>query len=211
MGRLRFKPWALDYLIESKIAITNPEEYKDKWNNIFHNDNPIWIEIGMGKGSFTIKKAELNPNFNIIGIEKFPSVQVIPVQRVEENKLENLKFISGDAINISQWFNKDTLDKIFLNFSDPWPKASHSKRRLVFHTFLNSYYDLLKPGGTVEFKTDQLPLFEFAIEQANEKTKFFIKNEIRDLHKNKENVIKTEYEEKFSNLGNKIYYLELQK
>lgn len=211
MGRLRKKPWAEDYLNESKITFTEPELLKGKWRKEFGNDNPIWLEIGMGKGGFTLSQSDANKDKNILGIEKFPSVQVMPVKKVEEDPRENLKFISGDATAITDWFEEESIDKIFINFPDPWPKASHAKRRLLFHTFLNDYFKILKKGSWIEFKTDQLPLFEFALEQVNEKTKFTIKNETRNLHADNPNVIKTEYETRFSNMGNPIYYVELHK
>ncbi len=212
MGRLRKKPWADEYLKKSKVTITNPNNFKDKWSKkVFKNDNPIWIEIGMGKGGFTLKQSEVNLNINILGIEKYSSVQIIPIKKYEENPKNNLRFISGDASDILEWFGKESIDKIFINFPDPWPKEKHSKRRLVFHKFLNDYYKILKKGGWIEFKTDQLPLFEFSLEEAFEKTKFIIKNEIRNLHSTKPEVIKTEYEKKFSELGNPIYYVEFFK
>lgn len=212
MGRLRKKPWAEDYLIESKITFTEPETMKGEWRKkVFNNDNPLWIEIGMGKGGFTLAQADENKNVNILGIEKFPSVQVMPVKKVELEPRDNLKFISADAESITEWFEEESIDKIFINFPDPWPKASHAKRRLVFHTFLNDYFKLLKKGSWIEFKTDQLPLFEFALEQVEEKTKFVIENKSMNLHSDKEKVIKTEYETRFSNMGNPIYYVELHK
>ncbi len=210
MGRLRFKPWALEYLEDSKIVTTEPKQFKNKWQTFFKKEQPIWIEIGMGKGGFTFRQAEINKNINLIGIEKYPSVQVIPVKKTEEAEIDNLKFISGDASEIKEWFDDDSIDKIFINFPDPWPKERHAKRRLLFRDFLNKYYDILSKNGCIEFKTDQLPLFEFALEEI-EKTKFSISDEIRDLHKNSENIIKTEYENKFSSMGNKIYYVKFIK
>ena len=195
MGRLRKKPWAAEYLNKSKIVETQPNKMKDKWSiKKFPKNQPLWIEIGMGKGDFANKQAEINPDVNIIGIEKYSSVQIIPVKKSEQKTKDNLRFISGDAAEILQWFNEKSLDKIFINFPDPWPKKRHEKRRLLFHTFLNDYYKLLKPGMYIEFKTDQLSLFEFAIKQVKEKTKFIIKNENRDLHKKNSNIITTEYD-----------------
>ncbi|BDU67669.1 MAG: tRNA (guanine-N(7)-)-methyltransferase [Candidatus Tyloplasma litorale] len=212
MGRLRKKPWADEYLKNSKIAFVNPINLKGLWNKeVFKNENCIWIEIGMGKGNFTIQQAMNNKNINMIGIDKYPSVQIVPVKKIEENIIDNLKFISGDAMNICDWFNNESIDKIFINFPDPWPKSKHEKRRLLHSNFLNEFYKILKHNSKIEFKTDQLDLFEFALEEVNSKTKFKIKNEIRDLHKNKSDVIMTEYEKKFSSLGKIIYYVELYK
>lgn len=212
MGRLRKKPWAEDYLRDSNIVITDPIENINNWNKkLFNNNNEIWIEIGMGKGGHTLELAKQNPNKNIIGIEIFPSVQVIPVKKAEELELPNLLFISGDASNIDEWFNKESIDRIFINFPDPWPKERHAKRRLLFHTFLKRYYSILRNDSIIEFKTDQLPLFDFTIEEVEEKTKFKIENVSRNLHKEKKNIIKTEYENKFSSMGNLIYFLILRK
>ncbi len=216
MGRLRMDRDSLPYLEESKITYTNPKDYKGKWNiEVFNNDKPLWIEIGMGKGDFTLEKSIANPEVNFLGIEKYPTVQQIPVKRAEEKEIANLKFISGDANEILEWFEEESIDRIFINFPDPWPKERHAKRRLVFNSFLNDYYKLLKPGGVIEFKTDQLPLFEFSLEQANEETKFVIKNETRNLHalpiEENPSPIKTGYERKFSALGNEINYVEFHK
>ncbi len=216
MGRLRMDRDALPFLEKEDVSFTNPKEYIGKWNSeVFNNDKPLWIEIGMGKGEFTLTKSQAHPEVNFIGIEKYPTVQQIPVKKSIEIGIENLKFISGDANEILEWFEEETVDKIFINFPDPWPKERHDKRRLVYHTFLNDYYKLLKPGGIIEFKTDQLPLFEFSLEQASEKTKFNIVNETRNLHSLSEeenpSPIKTGYEKKFSALGNEINYVEFHK
>ncbi len=212
MGRLRMNRDSLPYLEKSNISFTEPKKYIDKWNKeVFNNEKPLWVEIGMGKGDFTLKQAETNPEINLLGIEKYPTVQEIPVKKAEAMKLNNLKFISGDANEILEWFNEESIDKMFINFPDPWPKERHAKRRLLFHTFLNDYFKLLKKGAWIEFKTDQLPLFEFALEQVKDNTKFIIKNEIRDLHKEQPDVIKTGYEIKFSSMGHPIYYVEFYK
>ncbi len=216
MGRLRLDKEALPYLEKSDLVITEPKLFKGKWNEeVFKNDKPIWIEIGMGKGEFTLEKPNENTNVNFLGIEKYPTVQQIPVKKAETLNIENLKFISGDAAEILEWFEEGSIDKIFINFPDPWPKERHAKRRLVFHSFLNDYYKLLKDGGIIEFKTDQIDLFEFSLEQAEEKTKFTIKNVTRDLHslpiEKNPSPIKTGYEKKFSALGNEINYVEFHK
>ncbi len=216
MGRLRMDREALPFLEKEEVSYTNPKEFIGKWNKeVFNNEKPLWIEIGMGKGEFTLKKSQAHPEVNFIGIEKYPTVQQIPVKKSLEIEIGNLKFISGDANEILEWFEEESIDKIFINFPDPWPKERHDKRRLVYHTFLNDYYKLLKPGGIIEFKTDQLPLFEFSLEQAIEKTKFKIVNETRNLHSLKDednpSPIKTGYEKKFSALGNEINYVEFHK
>lgn len=210
MGRLRKKPWAEEYLNKSMITCTHPKDNKGKWNIFFGNNNPLWLEIGIGKGTFTIFQSEHNPNINIIGIEKFPSIQVIPIKKTEEKNIENLKFISGDARNILDWFEESSIDKIFINFPDPWPKQRHSKRRLVHKDFLDNYYKILKPGCFIEFKTDQKNLFDFSLDQIL-KTKFKYSEIQRDLHKYNPLVNKTEYEIKFSEKGNKIHFVKMEK
>ncbi len=216
MGRLRMDRDSLPYLENSEITFTKPNELKNKWKEeIFNNDKPLWIEIGMGKGEFTLLKSSAHPEVNFIGIEKYPTVQQIPVKKAEELNIPNLKFISGDANEILEWFEEGSVDKIFINFPDPWPKDRHAKRRLVFNTFLNNYYKLLAKGGVIEFKTDQIDLFEFSLEQAKEHTKFTIENETRNLHalpiEENPSPIKTGYEKKFSALGNEINYVEFHK
>lgn len=216
MGRLRMNRDALPYLKETKIVFLDPHYSNDEWRtNVFQNNNELWIEIGMGKGDFTIENALANPNINFIGIEKYPTVQQIPVKRTEELKISNLKFISGDVVDIQEWFEEESVDKIFINFPDPWPKEKHAKRRLVFNIFLNSYYRILRPGGSIEFKTDQIDLFEFALEEAKNFTKFKILNVTRNLHslplEKNPSPIKTGYEIKFSALGNEINFVEFHK
>ena len=207
---------ALPYLEKSKLVVIDPKLYKGKWNKeFFNNEKLIWIEIGMGKGEFTLEKSLENFDVNFLGIEKYPTVQQIPVKKAENLDIKNLNFISGDAAEILEWFEEGSIDKIFINFPDPWPKDRHAKRRLVFHSFLNDYYKILKKDGIIEFKTDQIDLFEFSLEQANEKTKFKIKNITKNLHylpiEENPSPIKTGYEKKFSALGNKINYVEFHK
>lgn len=216
MGRLRIDRESLPYLEKSSIVVTNPKKFKGRWNSeLFKNNKPLWIEIGMGKGEFTLEKSCAHQEVNFLGIEKYPTVQQIPVKQAEELKIPNLRFISGDASEILEWFDEGTIDKIFINFPDPWPKERHAKRRLVFNSFLNDYYKLLKQGGIIEFKTDQINLFEFALEQASEFTEFEIINDTRDLHslpiEKNPSPIKTGYEKKFSALGNEINYVEFHK
>lgn len=216
MGRLRMDRDSLPYLENNESTITEPKNFKGKWNTeVFKNDKELWIEIGMGKGEFTLQKPVAHPDINFIGIEKYPTVQQIPVKKNDELKIENLRFISGDAAEILEWFEEGTIDRIFVNFPDPWPKERHAKRRLVHHSFLNDYYKLLKVGGLIEFKTDQTVLFDFSLEQAEESTKFTIENVTRDLHslplEENPSPIKTGYEKKFSELGNIISYVEFHK
>lgn len=212
MGRLRKKPWAAKYLKKSKLVFTKPEKFINKWTKkVFKNDNELWIELGMGKGKFITEHSNNQPNINFLGVEKFPSVQVMAIKKVEDNPNKNLRFISGDASDILNWFPSESISKIFINFPDPWPKAKHAKRRLVFDGFLNKYYSILKVGGELEFKSDQKSLFEFALEEIETKTNFEMIEKSFDLHKDKKNVVTTEYENKFIEKGNKIFYLKIKK
>lgn len=185
---------------------TNGDDYKGLWKqNIFHNDHPIHIEIGMGKGQFITQLAKENPNINYIGIEKYSSVLVRALDKREALETNNLIFLRMDAEDLDSYFAQNEVAKIYLNFSDPWPKDRHAKRRLTSTNFLVRYDKVLQPDGFIQFKTDNRPLFDFSLEQLDEAN--WIKDEVNfDLHKNgpAPNNIMTEYEEKFYKLGNPI-------
>lgn len=203
--RLRNVPGARDEIAVNRFVVHNPEEYKGKWREKFGNDNPIHIEIGMGKGQFIIKLAELNPNINYIGIEKFSSVLIRAVEKQEEAELPNLVFIRFDAEEIESIFAENEIDRIYLNFSDPWPKDRHAKRRLTSTRFLARYKNFLKTDGYVAFKTDNKDLFDFSLEQVKE-AGWRLEDVTFDLHNSpyNEGNIMTEYEERFSAKGNPI-------
>lgn len=179
---------------------------KGHWNEVFGNDNPIRIEIGMGKGAFIMEQARRNPDVNFVGIEKYSSVLLRAIQKQEEEQLPNLKLIRMDAEYITDVFAPGEVDTIYLNFSDPWPKARTAKRRLTSRVFLHRYEKILKPAGVVEFKTDNNDLFEFSLEEI-EPAGWELVSMTRDLHNdevmNAGNIM-TEYETKFSTLGQKI-------
>ncbi len=205
--RLRNIPGARETIAESEFVIHNEEEYKGKWKEVFGNDNPIHLEIGTGKGSFIMESARRNPDINYIGIEKYSSVLLRALEKMEEEepRLTNLVFIRMDAEYIENVFEKDEIDNIFLNFSDPWPKERTAKRRLTSDRFLKRYTNIMKKSGRVTFKTDNIDLFNYSVETAKE-CNWNILVETRDLHKSEYNEgnIMTEYEKKFSQLGNKI-------
>ncbi len=195
------------YTIQADGA--EPSDYKGLWNkNFFHNNNPIHIEIGMGKGQFITTLAASNPGINYIGIEKYSSVLVKAFAKREALKTDNLLFIRMDAENITDFFAQGETDRIYLNFSDPWPKDRHAKRRLTSRQFMERYNIILSKDGFIQFKTDNRPLFDFSVEEI--KAAGWCLSEINYcLHKNgpaKDNVM-TEYEQKFYNLGNPIYRL----
>ena len=185
--------------------ILNPKEYKGNWKSLFNNDNPIYIEIGMGKGDFIIEHAKKYKDINFIGIEKFDSVIVRAIEKVPED-LENLKLIRMDAKEIDEVFEKE-IDRIFLNFSDPWPKKRHHDRRLTSHIFLKKYDNLFKKEREIIQKTDNRDLFEYSVISLSTYG-YKIEDISLDLHNsNYEDIIMTEYEKRFVARGNNIYYL----
>lgn len=203
--RLRNVPGARETIIENKFSIQQPEQMKGKWAEVFQNDHPIHIEVGMGKGQFIIEMARRNPEVNYIGIEKYSSVLVRAVEKLEDFEQDNLRLIRMDAENIEEVFDKDEVDRIYLNFSDPWPKDRHAKRRLTSTRFLERYDNILTPEGRVMFKTDNKDLFDFSLEQVEE-AGWILENYTYDLHHSEYNEgnVMTEYEEKFSAKGNPI-------
>lgn len=199
-----------DIINNSKYIISNPKNYYKKWSELFNNSNPIYIEIGMGKGEFILNNALKYPNINFIGIEKFDSIMALAIKKIEEYELNNLKLIRMDAMDISDVFHKE-IDKIYLNFSDPWPKKRHIKRRLTSDVFLNKYDEIFKDNKVIEMKTDNRNLFEYSLISFNENN-YLIKEISLDLHQsNIEDNIMTEYERKFSSNNNTIYYVKASK
>ncbi len=192
------------------LFIDNPQEYKGKWRELFNNNNPIYIEIGMGKGKFIIEHAKRNKDINYIGIEKYDSVLIQGVEKAAVEKLENIYFLNVDAINLNEYFETGEVDKIFLNFSDPWPKNRHAKRRLTSEAFLKVYETILNKKGDIEFKTDNIGLFEFSVVEFNRVGYSFLEFSC-DLHRNGDDIITTEYEDKFMSKGNPIYYIKIKK
>lgn len=205
--RLRNITGADVYIEKSEFVIQDYKEQKGNWKTVFANESPLHIEVGMGKGRFLMDLAALNPDINYVGIEMYSSVLLRAVQKMEENPLKNLRFIRMDAREIEEVFDKEEVDKIYLNFSDPWPKDRHAKRRLPSRQFLARFNNILKKDGNLEFKTDNRDLFDFAVEEV-EPAGWKIDAITYDLHNdekmNQGNVM-TEYEEKFSSKGNPIY------
>lgn len=204
--RLRNISGSREIIADSKYVIQDAENQKGKIRTYFEKEQPIQIEIGMGKGRFIMQMAEEHPEINFIGIEKYSSVLLRAIQKMEQNELPNLRFIRMDAEDITEVFEKGEVDKIFLNFSDPWPKDRHAKRRLPSKEFLKRYDEILKKDGVIEFKTDNRDLFDFAVEQL-EPAGWKAEVITYDLHHDPvlcEGNIMTEYEEKFSSIGNPI-------
>lgn len=200
--RLKNVKGANDIIIKGLYYIDNPSIYKGKWNKLFNNDNPLYIELGMGKGDFIINNALKYPNINFIGIEKYDSVIVRAIQKSNELELNNLKLLRLDVININDVFDKE-IDKIYLNFSDPWPKERHAKRRLTSNIFLDKYSKIFKNDYIIEMKTDNIDLFDYSIESLSNYG-YDILYLTNDLHNENIDNIETEYEHKFSSNGVKI-------
>lgn len=203
--RLRNVKGSRETIAANPYVIQDETALKGKWLDKFGNDNPIHIEVGMGKGQFIMDMARLHPNVNYIGIEKFSSVLVRAVEKQNEEQLPNLYFIRMDAEYIEQVFDKGEVDYIYLNFSDPWPKDRHAKRRLTSVQFLSRYQNILADRGGVTFKTDNRPLFDFSLEQVEE-AGWILESKTFDLHHSEfaEGNVMTEYEKRFSEMGNPI-------
>ena len=227
--RLRNIPGARDVIKQSKYCVKEPEQYKGRWAEVFGNEHPIHIEIGMGKGRFLMDQAAANPEINYIGIEMYSSVLIRAIEKAEEReqstdsgkaekcevradsetgKERNFVFIRMDATYIEEVFGEGEVDRIYLNFSDPWPKDRHAKRRLTSPQFLSLYDRILASDGYIQFKTDNRDLFDYSVEvvESTGATDWHINEITYDLHHSDQlagNVM-TEYEKKFVALGHPI-------
>ncbi len=208
--RLKHVKGASEVVLNSTYVISEPEKYKGKFKTIFNNDNPIHIEIGMGKGDFIIKQALKNPDINFIGIEKFDSVLVRAITKVENDFIKNLRFIRMDATNIESVFMKE-IDTIYLNFSDPWPKARHEKRRLTSKEFLQRYEKIFKWQEHIVMKTDNRKLFEYSVVSFVDYGYKISDISLNLYDDDTTDNIATEYETKFVNLGFPIYKIDVNK
>lgn len=206
--RLRNVKGSRETIAANEYVMHLPEEYesyKGRWKEFFGNNNPIHIEIGMGKGKFIMELAKANPDINYIGIEKYSSVLVRALEKRPELETNNLVFIRMDAEDIIKVFGIREIERIYLNFSDPWPKDRHAKRRLTSTQFLSKYNQFLQLDGKVIFKTDNRPLFDFSLEQVEE-AGWILENHTFDLHNSEfvEGNVMTEYETKFVAQGKPI-------
>ncbi len=206
--RLRNKPWAKP-LIDSnlELIVTKPAEYRGKWETRFEKKAPLFVEIGMGKGGFIMELASRHPENNYIGIEIQTTIAAIVLRKQIEAKLQNLQLICANGSGLSEYFEENEVDGIYLNFSDPWPKTRQEKRRLTYKLFLKQYQYVLNGKGSLELKTDNRGLFEYSLTSLNNYGMRF--NQVfLDLHKDDEAMIEnvmTEYEDKFSKKGQPIY------
>lgn len=209
--RQRNKPWAKDKLAEyPQYVISEPEKYKGKWHEAFDKDQPLHIEIGTGKGRFITGMAKANPDINYIGIELAESVIVTALDRIIEEELPNIKLLNANANDLRDYFEKGEVNRVYLNFSDPWPKKRHAKRRLTYRSFLDIYEDVLVDKGEIHFKTDNQGLFESSLMSFSDYGMLLTFVSL-DLHNSDfEGNIMTEYEEKFSSRGSRIFRCEVQ-
>ncbi|NLX64877.1 MAG: tRNA (guanosine(46)-N7)-methyltransferase TrmB [Clostridiaceae bacterium] len=203
--RLRNVPNAYEKLKACSNFVPEPRDYKGKWKKYFDNDNPVHIEIGPGKGEFIVQLSQQNPHINYIAIEKSPAVLVKIIRKIPDEGIHNLAITVFDAGNLEEIFESGEVEKLYLNFSDPWPKKKHAKRRLTSPKFLKIYKNILKPGSIIEFKTDNRPMFDYSIETFKEEGYNLIKITY-DLYNSDllEGNIPTEYEKKFHSLGTPI-------
>lgn len=209
--RLRNIRGAQEIIENCRLVIQEPQKQKGRWSQVFGSGHPIHIEVGMGKGRFLVDMAKAHPGIDYVGIEMYDSVLLRAVQKAEAliDVPENFRFIRMDARDLPNVFDRGEVERIYLNFSDPWPKDRHAKRRLTSRQFLQRYKEFMLPGQQVEFKTDNKELFEFSLEQIKE-SDWVLDGCTFNLHHdeemNKGNIM-TEYEEKFSAMGNPIYKL----
>ena len=203
--RLRHIPGAEEAIAQSPFVIHNPEELKGCWNQAFQESAPLHIEVGMGKGRFIMELAQSHPKLHFIGIERYSSVLLRALQKRQQLDLSNIFFLCVDAKNLDQFFAPGEVSRIYLNFSDPWPKDRHAKRRLTSPQFLTVYQKILAPDGAVEFKTDNRGLFEYSLESVPA-AGWQITEQTFDLHHSPmaSGNVMTEYEEKFASEGKPI-------
>lgn len=209
--RLRHKPWAKDKLQEySNYVIQDPEAFRGNWGAAFEKSQPLHIEIGTGKGQFITGMAKANPDINYIGIELQESVIVSALDRLIDADLPNCKLMNVNGAELAKYFESGDISRVYLNFSDPWPKTRHEKRRLTFKSFLEVYEAILVKNGEIHFKTDNQGLFEYSLVSFSHYG-MLLKYVSLDLHNSEyEGNIMTEYEEKFSSRGSRIYRCEVQ-
>ncbi|AQY51368.1 tRNA (guanosine(46)-N7)-methyltransferase TrmB [Listeria weihenstephanensis] len=207
--RVKHKPWARDHILaHPEVCVAKPEEWKGKWHQLFGNENPIHIEIGTGKGQFVTGMAVANPEINYIGIEVVESVIITALDKALAAGIPNLRLLSVDGAELLEYFEPGEVARVYLNFSDPWPKTRHAKRRLTNPRFLDIYKALLPADGEIHFKTDNRGLFEYSLVAFSEYGLLLQYLSLDLHHSDFEGNIMTEYEEKFSAQGFPIYRLE---
>jgi len=198
-----------EILSNSSYCIRDPFSYCGKWKEVFQNDHPIYIEIGMGKGQFILENAKMFPDINFIGIEKYDSVLAKAIMKVDDENLPNLRLVRGDAFEIEKMFHHE-VSRIYLNFSDPWPKKRHHQRRLSSSIFLEKYDSIFVDDKVIEMRTDNVDLYQYSLVSFSE-WGYILKEISFDFHKDGVPPITTEYEDKFSQKDCPIYYVMAEK
>ncbi|WP_436854144.1 tRNA (guanosine(46)-N7)-methyltransferase TrmB [Staphylococcus caeli] len=206
--RMRYKPWAEDYLKKEPNIVDIDGSHAGQITEWFGNDRPIYIEVGSGMGQFITTLAAKNPDINFISMEREKSVMIKVLDKVVEQGLTNIKLICNDAIELNDYFKDDEVSRVYLNFSDPWPKKRHTKRRLTYKTYLALYKQILKNDGELHFKTDNRGLFAYSLESMSQFGMYFTKINLNLHQEDVEDNIETEYEKKFSDKGSRIYRME---
>ncbi|WNF36099.1 tRNA (guanosine(46)-N7)-methyltransferase TrmB [Bacillaceae bacterium IKA-2] len=209
--RLRNKPGASEELLNHPtIVIQEADLHKGKWHELFGNNNPIHIEVGTGKGQFLTRMAQLNPTINYIGVERYDSVIISALERIQEAGILNFKLLNEDVVKLTDFFAEGELDRVFINFTDPWPKNRQEKHRLTHERFLKMYEQVRTKNAEIHLKTDNQALFEYSLHSFS-KYGMILNNVSLDLHNSGfEGNVMTEYEEKFSEKGMRIYRCEAQ-
>ena len=206
--RIRRKPGTKEYLMASSLVINEPQAFQGRWQEFFQRENPLHVELGTGKGKFITTMAKLFGDVNYLGVEKVPEVLIKAVKKAELLGITNLAFLMLDVFQLPEVFAEGEVDRFYLNFSDPWPKARHAKRRLTNPKLLECYRKILKPGGEIHLKTDNEQFFEYSLNQFALQG-WQLRNICLDMaQRGPEFNVTTEYEEKFREQGLKIYRLE---
>lgn len=208
--RVKHKKWAVPLMeAHPEMMTMDPASFKGRWQERFAKPQPLQVEVGMGKGQFIIGMAKAHPEINFIGLEIESTVAAIALKNALPEQLPNLTLVRGDGAGLDTYFEDGSIDRLYLNFSDPWPKTRHEKRRLTYKTFLANYQQVVKPGGGLEFKTDNQGLFEYSLTSLNNFGMIF-DGVWLNLHESPENEgnVETEYEQRFASLGQSIYKLK---
>lgn len=208
--RVKHKKWAVPLMeAHPEMMTMDPASFKGRWQERFAKPQPLQVEVGMGKGQFIIGMAKAHPEINFIGLEIESTVAAIALKNALPEQLPNLTLVRGDGAGLDTYFEDGSIDRLYLNFSDPWPKTRHEKRRLTYKTFLANYQQVVKPGGGLEFKTDNQGLFEYSLTSLNNFGMIF-DGVWLNLYESPENEgnVETEYEQRFASLGQPIYKLK---